>query len=96
MFLQLKQFDYDIVHVSGKNVPVADVPSRAVGGGSQAQFEKELETVCMTVDSDLVLEEIKLQTALDEDLTTLMGIVKAGWPEQKGEVNNHQTNLMRL
>ena len=45
--------------------------------------------MCMTVGngvSDPILDEIKRQTALDEDLTTLFGLVKVGWPERKDQL----------
>ena len=63
MLLRLQQYDFNILYVPGKDVSVADALSKAVSSKprEQTKFEKQLETVCMTIElpiSDPVLEEI--------------------------------------
>ena len=47
MLLRLQQYDFNILHVPGKDVPVADALSRAVSSKprEQKKSDKQLETV---------------------------------------------------
>ena len=49
----------------------------------------EIESINMTQDTcqkSLTVQEIKLHTAKDDSLQELIKVIKAGWPETKGEL----------
>ena len=98
MLLRLQQYDFNILYVPGKDVPVADALSRAVSSKprEQTKFEKQLETVCMTIDlpiSEPVLEEIKCETSRDRTLNILMQTVNEGGLKAKLEYNRKSVSI---
>ena len=71
---------------------LADALSRAYlpYDGSQT-IASEVESINMTQDACIkpsTLKEIKQHTAKDESLLELINVIKAGWPETKGELSH--------
>ena len=91
----LQRYDFKLIYVPGREVPVADALSRAAPklvseGTSNAQATESgtamfaLECNCMTSHlsiSDPTLAELEKETAHDAVLQELVAIVQKGWPE---------------
>lgn len=84
MLMRLQKYDYEIVHVPGKDMHVADALSRAtIRTNEPVQKFDDVNTV---VTSDLTTTElVELQTAIREDkqMTRLLQVIREGWPHHK-------------
>ena len=95
VLMRLQRYDFKLIYVPRKEVPVADALSRAAPklvaeGTSNAQATESgtalfaLECNFMTSHlsiSDPTLAELKKETARDAVLQELVAIVQKGWPE---------------
>jgi hypothetical protein len=87
MLLRLQKYDLRVIHVPGKNIPVADCLSRNFLCGNESD-EDMLEVHIHTVISQLPISEDKLRvvkesTLKDIQLQKLKDVIMEGWPETK-------------
>ena len=84
MLLSLTTYDYEIVHVPGKDMHFADALSRAY-----LQDRREhgtFDTVSSVIMSDWIVEELQEfqeATTADDQLIELRNVVLNGWPNEK-------------
>ena len=90
MLLQLQRYDLKIIHVPGRNIPVADTLSRQVPAQGKEDSEefKEIEAQvhCVTANlpiNDNKMEEVRQATANDSHLCRLKHVISEGWPENR-------------
>ena len=91
MLLQLQKYDIKIVHVPGKNIPVADTLSRQIQDKktevSNEDFKDiEAQVHCITANlpiNDNKMEEVRQATANDAHLCRLKHVISEGWPENR-------------
>ena len=92
MLLRVQAYSINLGYRKGSTMYLADALSRAYlpYDGSQT-IASEVESINMTQDACLkpsTLQEIKQHTAKDDSLQELIKIIKAGWPETKGELSH--------
>ncbi|XP_052785334.1 uncharacterized protein K02A2.6-like [Mya arenaria] len=94
MLLRLQLYDFEIIYKKGKDMHIADTLSRAYLQNScestslgevlsvQSEFEKEVETVCLTdflAVTPSRQEKIRAATQLDPTLAIVIEQIKCGW-----------------
>ena len=92
MLLRIQTYSINLGYTKGSRMYLADSLRRAYlpYDGSQ-KIASEVESINMTQDAYLkpsTLQEIKQHTAKDESLLELIKVIKAGWPETKGELSH--------
>ncbi|XP_052783396.1 uncharacterized protein K02A2.6-like isoform X1 [Mya arenaria] len=93
MILQLQKYDYEIVHVPGKDIPVADTLSRNYLQDEQIDVCKDIdvhvhsvmENIAMS-DQKMTLIKSKIQT--DQEMQTLKHTILTGWPDKRQNCPN--------
>ena len=90
MLLQLQKYDLKIVHVPGKNIPVADTLSRQslpIGtDGFDMTSDLEAQVHCVVTNlplHDNKMTEIRDATAKDLLLQQLITMIHQGWPPNR-------------
>ena len=88
MLLQIQNSDIEFVHVSGKNIPVADTLSRNYVGDTCPELTKELDVHIHTVIkglsvSDDKLQEVRLASEEDGQFQTLKRAITEGWSDNR-------------
>ena len=90
MLLQLQKYDIKIIHVPGKNIPVADTLSRIQAKETEVSNEDfkdiEAQVHCITSNlpiNDNKMEEVRQATANDAHLCRLKHVISEGWPEHR-------------
>ena len=91
MLLQLQKYDIKIVHVPGKQIPVADTLSRQIEEKNPEVLSEDFKDIeaqvhCITTNlpiNDNKMEEIRQATAEDPHLRHLKHIISEGWPENR-------------
>jgi len=86
--MRLMQYDYEIKHVPGKQLLIADALSRAPRGPDTHKWEMEEESqayINLIVETlpatERRLQEIRIHLESDATLQQVMTYVKHGWPE---------------
>ncbi len=94
MMLKLQKYDLDVSYVPGKQLITADTLSRATEKGTP---EEEMEILSLEVEfhvytvlntmpiADYRVEEVKEETAKDEEMIKLKNTVLSGWPASKSD-----------
>ncbi|XP_060558761.1 uncharacterized protein K02A2.6-like [Ruditapes philippinarum] len=105
MLLQLQDFDLDVIHCRGKDIPLGDALSRNYVTDTFPNLIDGLETHVHTVlkslpISDLKLQQIQTATQNDAQLQTLISVISNGWPDDRrncpttvSEYWNHRDEL---
>ena len=88
MLLQLQDFDLDVIHCRGKDIPLGDALSRNYVTDTFPDLIEGLDTHVHTVlkslpISDLKLQEIQTATSKDLQLQTLISVISDGWPSDR-------------
>lgn len=88
MLLAMQKYCITLIHRPGKEIPVADTLSRKSLDEEDESLSEAMETQVHTVISTAPvsadrLEDIKTQTAQDEQLYTLKQVIQSGWPETR-------------
>ncbi|XP_060582493.1 uncharacterized protein K02A2.6-like [Ruditapes philippinarum] len=93
LLLQIQQFDIEVVHFSGKSIPVADTLSRHFVKDTYPELSDGLDVHVHTVInslpvSDGKLQDLRLSTQQDSQFQTLKQTIIDGWPESRHECPN--------
>ena len=93
MILQLQRYNFKLVDVPGKQIPVADTLSRKYLPHTMPELSKGIEAQVHLVHeniqvSDRRLEQIRLSTESDPQFQTLTKYILEGWPESQGDCPN--------
>ncbi|RXN21320.1 retrotransposon-like family member retr-1 [Labeo rohita] len=88
MILQLQKYSFTIVHVPGKNIPVADTLSRKSMPCLDENFSEGMDVQVHTVLSALPVSDAKLSSIRKEtergvQMSTLRRVIKEGWPNER-------------
>lgn len=88
MILQLQKYSFTIVHVPGKNIPVADTMSRKLMPCLDDNFSEVMDVQVHTVLSALPVSDAKLssiqkETEKDAHISTLRRVIKEAWPNER-------------
>ena len=88
MLLRIQKYDVSVIYVPGRNIPVADMLSRVsptpaaeIPGldVSVHELQKHLNA------SPMRLNQIREETAKDDNLSLLKEVVMKGWPNQRSD-----------
>ena len=90
MLLSLSRYDINLIHVSGKDMPIADTLSRKFISDTYPDMIEELdEDVHAIISSypvtDQKIEYIRTETRTDAQLQLLTKAIKDGWPDDRSE-----------
>ena len=88
LMLQLQQFDINVIHCSGKNIPLGDELSRNYVSETFPNLIKGLDTHVITVIRSLPISDIKIQQIQDAKrndtlMQMLIEVIKTSWPETR-------------
>lgn len=88
MIWQLQKYSFTIVHIPGKNIPVADTLSRKSMPCTDHSLTEEMDVQVHTVLSALPVSDVKLsnirkETDRDVQMSTLKRVIKEGWPAER-------------
>jgi transposase InsO family protein len=89
MLLQLQKYDIEVVHVPGKDIPVADALSRKfLPAQDDDEFVKELSAQVHCVMSSLPVTDNKMKqlqeaTEKDPQMQDLQSAIQDGWPNER-------------
>ena len=98
MLLQLQQYDIQVKHLSGKQIPVADTLSRKFTSDTFPTLSESLEChvnvvmSCISV-SDRKLQEIQQETEMDMQMCNFKRVIMDGWPEFKKQCSPDVTDF---
>lgn len=91
LLLRLQHYDVHLTYVPGKQLLVADAPSRApliTEKVDTAEIETSAASVCLVVQaSPCKLQQIKEATAMDTALQRVLQYIKDGWPERSSDMS---------
>ncbi len=90
MLLQLQQYDLEIVHRPGKQIPVADTLSRTFLPDTYSKLSDGVNVHVHTVMSgipvsDRKLDEVKSLTDSESQFKVLVNTIHEDWPEERKE-----------
>ena len=96
MLLQLQRYDMRIEYLPGKSMHVADTLSRAPVHEDFSGQEELAESAQEVLATEIVregisnptLDEVRMLTSTDQAMQKLMDVVKNGWPDQQGQIDN--------
>ena len=96
MMLQLQKYDLHIVHVPGKEIPIADSLSRiyTVNSNNCNDISVDLDMVVHSIMNNVPvspnkLAEIKKESLSDPNLQTVSHFIKNGWPSNRKACPTH-------
>ena len=86
LVLQLQQFDIEVIHYRGKNIPLGDALSRNYVNETFPGLIQGLDTHVHTVIRSLPVSDSKIQqiqdaTREDAHMQALIEVIESGWPE---------------
>lgn len=92
MRISLHNFEFELIHVPGKKLFLADHLSRAYLKNTESSEEEKIECYVMMIQnhlsvSDIKMNELKLETSKDSELQEVLMYVRNGWPENKDKVS---------
>ena len=82
MMLRLQQYDVEIIYKPGKEMVLPDMLSRLKPTSADHQAVDLEQSIYAVQFSSERLEELKLETQKDQDLSALKEIIIKGWPDQ--------------
>ena len=88
MMLSLQRYDISVVHIRGKDIPVADTLSRKFVPETDPSLSKDIEYHVHSVMSHLNFSDVRLseiQQAYEGEpqCSTLIRTIRDGWPESR-------------
>ena len=90
--LRLQRYNFEIHHIQGKFLTVADTLSRASVKDSKPEIEEsEIISHVHSIESnylisDYRLQQVKDETRKDETLQTLLKYINHGWPKERDQL----------
>ena len=93
MMLQLYQYDLELTHKSGKEIPLADTLSRKFLSDSYPELSEGMDARIHSVISSIPISDQKLkqiQSLSDSDpqCVALSKVVRNGWPDRRADCPN--------
>ena len=85
LILRLHRYDVDFHYTEGSKLFIADALSRAYLDVPDTHV-RVMTVNARKGESDERIKEVKVATAKDESMQTLLGMIKEGWPEHKKDV----------
>jgi hypothetical protein len=90
MLLQLTKYDYEIVHIPGKQIPVADTLSRNFLPDEQTDVCQDMDSYVHAIMknismSDQKIQLIKSKIESDSEMQSLKQTILNGWPDKRQE-----------
>ena len=85
LILRLHRYDVDFHYIEGSKLIIADTLSRAYLDVPDTHV-RVMKVNALKGESDERIKEVKEATAEDENMQTLLGIIKDGWPQHKNDV----------
>ena len=90
MMLQLSQYDLELTHKPGKDIPLADTLSRKFLSDSYPELSDGMDARIHSVLSSMPISDQKLKqiqslTLSDPQCTTLSEVVLNGWPDRRAD-----------
>ncbi len=104
MFMRLQLYDIDIQYKKGSELYLADTLSRHFINDQPTKFtpEEEFDQAPLTEEINQIIateeniSKLKVETDKDEVLHQVKGIIRAGWPEKKNELNPPLVNYFHV
>ena len=105
MLLQLQKYNIEVIHKSGKDIPVSDFLSRASLPDTYPNLVTGLDLHVHTVLQQLFITDKRLKTIQteiehDRQMQTLQNVILKGWPETRSDCDqlileywNHRDEL---
>ena len=105
MLLQLHKYNIEVIHKSGKDIPVSDFLSRASLPETYLNLVTGLDLQVHTVLQQLFITDKRLKTIQteiehDRQMQTLQNVIFKGWPETRSDCDqlilkywNHRDEL---
>ncbi|MET0104994.1 MAG: RNase H-like domain-containing protein [Sedimenticola sp.] len=90
MLLQLQKYNIEVIHKSGKDIPVSDFLSRSYLSDTYPDLTSGLDFHVHTVLQQLFvtdrrLESIKTEIKQDAQMQDLQNVILQGWPETRSD-----------
>ena len=90
MLLQLQKYDIEIIHVSGKSIPLADTLSRKFLPDTYPELcegmDIHVHSVMANIPiSDQKMDMIRKATESDAEMQSLKRVIADGWPEKRAD-----------
>ena len=95
LLLQLQKYDLKIVHIPGKEIPVADTLSRKYlqpEPEDNMTDDLDLHVHMVTKNlpvSDQKMKQLRLVTSTDTQLQSLMSVTNLSWPEARSDISQN-------
>ncbi|XP_059049470.1 uncharacterized protein K02A2.6-like [Achroia grisella] len=94
MLIKLQKYQFDLVYKRGRELYLADTLSRSFNEKCNSEIDLETEEIeakidillCVVNISDRQLGNIRELTAQDNELKTVKGFIKNGWPCHRAQV----------
>lgn len=88
LLLQLQDFDIDVIHCRGKDIPLGDALSRNFVKDTFPDLIQGLDAHVHTVLKSLPVSDARIQSIVDEtqtdgQLQTLVNVIVSGWPDER-------------
>ena len=88
LLLQLQQYDIEVTHVRGKNIPLGDALSRNYVSETFPDLIEGLDAHVHTVIRSLPISDMKIKqlqdaTRGDEQMQELIRVINSGWPDTR-------------
>ncbi|XP_070193833.1 uncharacterized protein [Littorina saxatilis] len=98
MLLRLQKYSIKVIHVPGKQIPVADTLSRKFLPAEPDDVTEDLDAQihCIVKNlpvSDEKMARIKKATAEDQSLVTVKSYIHNGWPDTRQQCHKHALDV---
>ncbi|KAK7089397.1 hypothetical protein V1264_024540 [Littorina saxatilis] len=98
MLLRLQKYSIKVIHVPGKQIPVADTLSRKFLPAEPDDVTEDLDAQihCIVKNlpvSDERMARIKKATAEDQSLVTVKSYIHNGWPDTRQQCHKHALDV---
>jgi len=93
LIMQLQQFDIDVIHKKGTNIPIGDALSRNFIKDTYPELFSDMDIPVHTVKSlpisDNRIDQIREETMRDEQLQAVKRAILEGWPSERKSCHTH-------
>ena len=85
MLLRSQMYNYNLVYVPGKDIPVADALSRAPLKEGPTEEADRVHNLTFNSVKQRKIEQIRNSCKIDPEMQELMKVIYQGWPEHKAD-----------